>query len=100
MVYSRGHCPQSFRGRGIIDDKGKIMNTAPRIAENFNYYLANIASNLKSDVSNKSEATQSENSHQNCLNQPAQNELHLSKVGAQEVHKIIENFKNKSTLAN
>ena len=89
---------KNVRVSRLIDDKGKIVNTAPEIAENFNDYFANIASNLKSDVSKQSEETQSENSYQNFLHQPAENELHLSRVGAQEVHKIIKNFKNKSTL--
>ena len=68
------------------------MNTAPEIAENFNDYFANITSNLKGDVNNRSEATQSENSYQNFLQRPTENELHLSRVGAQEGHKIMKKY--------
>ena len=82
----------------LIDGEGKILNSASEIAENFNEYFANIASNLKNDINNKSEAVNSDNSYLQFLQQPVQNSLHLSRVGSQEVHEVIQNFKNKSTL--
>ena len=85
---------KNVRVSKLIDEKGKISNTASEISENFNDYFANIASNLKI----KNEATHAVNSYQEFLQQPVENALNLSRVGAQEVHKIINNFKNKSTL--
>ena len=46
---------------------------------------------------NRSDVTASE-SYKEFLQQPVGSELCLSNVGPHEVHKVVKNFKNKSTL--
>ena len=87
----------NIRVSKLIDENGKVSNTPVDIAENFNEYFANIASNLKSEINNRTEVTTDEPFKQ-FLQQPLENEICLSRVGSQEVHKVIKNFKNKSTL--
>ena len=81
----------------LISKDGKVHNTPLDVAENFNEYFADIASNLKNEISNRSEVTVGE-SYKQFLQQPVENEIYLSRVGANEVHNVIKNFKNKSTL--
>ena len=88
---------RNIRVNKLIDKDGKVHNTPTAIAENFNEYFANIASNLKNEIVNRSDVTAGE-SYKEFLQQPVENELCLSNVSPHEVHKVVENFKNKSTL--
>ena len=81
----------------LIDKDGKVHNTPTAIAENFNKYFANIASNLRNEIVNRSDDTAGE-SYKEFLQQPVENELCLSNVSPHEVHKVVKNFKNKSTF--
>ena len=81
----------------LISKDGKVHNTPLDIAEKFNEYFANIASNLKTEICNRSDVTADE-TYKQFLQQPVENEICLSRVGPHEVHKIVKNFKNKSTL--
>ena len=81
----------------MISKDGKVHNTPLDIAEHFNEYFADIASNLKNEISNRSELTVGE-SYKRFLQQPVKNEIYLSRVGPNEVHNVIKNLKNKSTL--
>ena len=66
------------------------------VAEKFNEYFANIASNLKNK---NSEAMQHNlNEFRNFMPNPVQNSMHTRPVDSSEVHEIIRNMKNKSTL--
>ena len=87
----------NIRVNKLIDKDGKVHNTPTAIAENFNEYFANIASNLKNEIVNRSDVTAGE-SYKKFLQQPVENELCLSNVSPHEVHKVVKNFKNKSTL--
>ena len=87
----------NIRVNKLIDKDGKVHNTPTAIAENFNEYFANIASNLKNEIMNRSDVTAGE-SYKEFLQQPVENELCLSNVSPHEVHKVVKNFKNKSTL--
>ena len=87
----------NIRVNKLMDKDGKVHNTPTAIAENFNEYFANIASNLKNEIVNRSDVTAGE-SYKKILQQPVENELCLSNVSPHEVHKVVKNFKNKSTL--
>ena len=87
----------NIRVNKLIDKNGKVHNTPTAIAEDFNEYFANIASNLKNEIANRSDVTVDE-SYKEFLQQPVENDLCLSNVGPREVHKVVKNFKNKSTL--
>ena len=87
----------NIRVNKLIDNNGKVHNTPTAIAENFNKYFANIASNLKNEITNRSDVTAGE-SYKEFLQQPVENDLCLSNVSPHEVHKVVKNFKNKSTL--
>ena len=47
----------NIRVNKLIDKNGKVHNTPTAIAENFNEYFANIASNLKNEIANRSDVT-------------------------------------------
>ena len=81
----------------LIDKNGKFHNTPTAIAENFDGYFANIASNLKNEIANRSDVTAGE-SYKEFLHQPVENDLCLSDVSLHEVHKVVKNFENKSAL--
>lgn len=86
----------------LVDKEGNVANTPSKIAENFNDYFANVASNLKSGNNDRTESTDGTdstyNSYQSFLRQPVQNPITIRTVEPQEVHDVINNFKNKSTL--
>ena len=81
--------------RSMIDKKGNIISTPSSIAEHFNEYFTNIASNIKSTIGDIK--TQSDN-HQKFLRQREKKQIFLDKVFPQEVFSIINSLKNKATL--
>ena len=81
--------------RNMIDKKGNIVSTPSSIAEHFNEYFTNIASNIKSTIDNSK--MQSEN-HQKFLRLRERKQIFLDKVFPQEVFSIINSLKNKATL--
>ena len=48
---------RNIRVNKFIDKDGKVHNTPTAIAENFNEYFANIASNLKNEIVKRSSVT-------------------------------------------
>ena len=80
--------------RKLIDHDGNIANTPTAIAENFNEYFANIATNLKI----RNEIKQDYDSFKHFLGKPVLNSIYINPVEPTEVYDVIEKFKNKSTL--
>ena len=76
----------------VIDCNGNVANTPSAIANTFNKYFSNIASDLKQNQTDMNHI----NFHQ-FLKSPVSNSMHLNMVDAGEVHSIIKSFKNKST---
>ena len=82
----------------LIDSNGEIINTPSAIAENFNEYFANIASNLKIKISDRTASSSSSGEFENFLTDPVTNTIYVRPVAPGEVSDIIQNFKNKATL--
>ena len=80
----------------IQDGSGNIANTPPDIAEQFNNYFANIATNLKSRITSRNSHHPSH--YERFLTTPTTNSIYLNPVRSGEVYKIIGKLKNKSTL--
>ena len=78
----------------LVDSKGKTINTPNGIAEHFLDYFGNIASNLKKEISARS----SKYDNHFFMKDPVNRSLYLRPVDPSEIHQIIKNFKNKSTL--
>ena len=81
----------------LIDNNGNIINTPNAIAESFNDYFANVASNLKENINNRTEQGPV-NAYQEYLKEPVPNSMYVREVEPGEVYSIIKNFKNKATL--
>ena len=84
----------NIRVNKLIDKDGKVHNTPTAIAENFNEYFANIASNLKNEIVNRSDVTAGE-SYKKFLQQPVENELCLSNVSPHFQKQINPRHQNK-----
>ena len=80
----------------LIDKEGKVTNTPSGMAENFNNYFANIASNSKGNLSNQD--GQSPYNFKEFLFNKELNEINLNRVNSKEVFQSIKNFKNRATL--
>ena len=80
----------------IIDNEGNVANTPSAIADSFNKYFSNIASDLKQANSN-TEDNEDHNFYEEFLKSPVSNTMYLMEVDAGEVFSIINNFENKST---
>ena len=78
----------NIRVNKLIDKNGKVHNTPTAISKNFNEYFANIASNLKNEIANRSDVTADE-SYTEFLQQPVENDLCLSNFSPHEVHKVV-----------
>ena len=81
----------------LTDCDGNITNTPVSMANSFNDYFSNIASNLKSTIFESEGRNGDENYHQTYLKNSVSNTLFLKVVEANEVYDVIRNFKNKST---
>ena len=82
--------------RKLIDDNGTVINTPSAIAESFNDYFVNIASKLKESTNH--DTGQDPNAFTEFLREPVSNSMYLKPADQGEVHQIIKNFKNKTTL--
>ena len=67
------------------------------MANSFNDYFSNIATNLKSNIFESGGRNGDENYHQTYLKNSVSNTLFLNVVEASEVYDVIRNFKNKTT---
>ena len=81
----------------LVDKNGNVVNTPSAIAESFNDYFANIASNLKENINERTEQHNS-GTYQEFLRDSVPNSMHVNYVQSSEVHGIIKKFKNKATL--
>lgn len=79
----------------VLDPEGNCITNGDKIAENFNEYFCNIASNLKKTSTLSS--IPSTGSYNDFLKTPVSNTKHLNDTDAGEIHGIIKNFKNKIT---
>ena len=77
----------------LIDSAGKVTNTPIDIANCFNNYFVNVASNLKRESTPDSNP----DFYRSYLRNPAPNSIYLRSVEESEVFDVIKNFKNKST---
>ena len=77
----------------LIDSAGKVTNTPIEIANCFNNYFVNVASNLKRGNTPDSNS----DFYRSYLRNPSVNSIHLRPVEQSEVFDTIKNFKNKST---
>ena len=81
----------------LIDCEGNITNNPVSMANSFNDYFSNIATNLKSNIFESGGRNGDENYHQTYLKNSVSNTLFLNVVEASEVYDVIKNFKNKTT---
>ena len=79
----------------LKDSDGNIVNTPAAIAEKFNDYFSNIASNLKAKIS---DYTSDSHNFRKFLSTPVSNCMHIKPVLAYEISEIVRKMKNKSTL--
>ena len=80
-------------------DNGRIISKDTEVAEKFNDYFSNIASNLKAKTSNGSNAIFDPGGFENYLgHSKIQNSMFLQPVQSGEVQDIIKKLKNKATL--
>ena len=77
-------------------NNGNILNTPQAIAEKFNEYFSNIASNLKTQISDRN--THDSSKFTEFLSRPVANSIIIKPVVAVEISEIIKNLKNKATL--
>ena len=82
----------------LIDCDGTAASTPSKIADSFNKYFSNIATDLKQTNNNNSTVENDDhNFYEEFLKNPVNNTIHLIEVDQGEVFKIINDFKNKST---
>ncbi len=82
----------------LIDDNGTVINTPSAIAECFNDYFANIATNMKESIKDNTGPDVGSDTFTEFLHGPVSNSMYLKPADPGEVHQIIKNFKNKATL--
>ena len=90
---------RNTKKRGVSslkDENGNIVNTPLAIAEKFNEYFSNIASNLKSKINSNCSSTDFNKFLTDPVN--AANPMIIKPVLAYEIALIVKNMKNKSTL--
>ena len=80
----------------LKDDEGSLISSSSHVAEKFNDFFSNIASNLKAE--NTGMKIFDPGGFSKFLGSPSVNCMYLRKTHAGEIHSIIKNFKNKATL--
>ena len=78
----------------LRDKNGKIINQPEQVAEKFNSFFSNIATNLKSEMDPSTQIVK----FSEFLKPETQSSIQLKPVNPGEIRYIIDNFKNKSTL--
>ena len=79
----------------IVDLDGNSKNKSDDIAESFNKYFCNIASNLKQ--SSICPEGMGNSTYNEFLKNPVSNSMHLNDTDSSEVYDIIKQLKNKTT---
>ena len=74
-----------------------MANTPSAIADSFNKYFSNIASDLKQASNSSTVDNEDHNFYEEFLKNPVNNTIHMMEVDSGEVFSIINNFENKST---
>ena len=80
----------------LKNSDGTVLTTPADVSSEFNNYFSSIASNLKTQIKQRTSFDPS--GFKQFLHDPVESELELKPVQAHEIHTIIKNFKNKSTL--
>ncbi|MCP4491665.1 MAG: hypothetical protein GY820_30820, partial [Gammaproteobacteria bacterium] len=80
----------------LKDSQGNTLSTSKDVSEKFNTYFTGIASNLKSEISCRT--TFDPGGFHEFLQGSSTNSIYIKPVESYEIHHIIKNFKNKSTL--
>ncbi len=93
MINSLNRKKSKIKINKLIDEKGQAITNDNDIANKFNDYFSNIASNLKSGI--KKDAS---NNYGAYLKNAVQNSIYVRSVQPQEVSDIIRKLKNKTTL--
>lgn len=78
----------------LIDANGKSESSPQKIAETFNDYFVNIASEIKLKTNT---STNTHTSYKNYLNKSSKNSIFLNPVEHSEIDNYIRDMKNKST---
>ena len=81
----------------LVGENGEVINTPTAIAEKFNDYFSNIASNLKSQISSRNGAPVPPDEFETFLTDPVECTMYVRPVSSSEVYNIIKKFKNKAT---
>ena len=84
----------------LIDDAGNGTTNAKEISEKFKHYFANIAENLKSSNNQNRPTSPSGNSYcyEEFMGPPETRTMFLAPGTLIEVHNLINDLKNKTTL--
>ena len=80
----------------LKDGDGNTISSGNAVAEKFNDFFSNIASNLKTE--NTETKVFDPGGFNQFLGNPTENSIYLRVTSAGEVHSIIKTFKNKATL--
>ena len=80
----------------LKDENGNILGNSHDVAARFNDYFSSIASNIKSQIAARQ--TFDPGGFEKFLSSSSTNSIYLRTVTSAEVHNIIKQFKNKSTL--
>ena len=80
----------------LVDQDGNVASNPTDIAEKFNEYFSNIASDLKSKIDDHSDHSD-DRSYEAFLNDPVPLSIFLRPAEYSEIYEIIKNLKNKST---
>jgi hypothetical protein len=78
----------------LMNDDGSTVNSPSAIAEKFNEYFSNIATNMKQTNTGQ----QNPDSYIDYLQDSTENTIYLRPTDSGEIHDIIKKFKNKATL--
>ena len=82
----------------LQDGSGNVINTPLAVAEKFNDYFSNIASNLKAEINCGPINTPYDCQHLRTQSAPVPNSMYVRPVEGGEIFDIIKNLKNKATL--
>ena len=80
----------------LHDDDGNLISSHAQVANRFNSFFTNIASNLKADINTR--LTFDPGGFEEFLRNSSPHSMHLNPVESSEVYDIVKKFKNKSTL--
>ena len=80
----------------LKDSTGNLVKSPSEVASKFNEYFANIASNLKSQMNQNT--VFDPGGFRDFLKTPTMSPMCIKPAQPGEIHTIIKNFKNKSTL--